>query len=103
MPNVTIGTYSEYEFEVGGNVFNVPVTKIISEDENIDEITQEVSIFGKYTTKRHIRANAKNKVEEKKILLDRKEMEEYINLTDSATNDGAIVGNKKDADSQHVM
>lgn len=60
MPKVTIGTYSEYKFEVGGNVLNMPVTKIVSEDDNVRNITKEVSVFEKYSTKKPLSSHAES-------------------------------------------
>ena len=54
MPKVNINTYSNLEFEYNGKIVTSSVKKIFSEDEVVANITKEVGVFDKYSSKKSI-------------------------------------------------
>ena len=59
MPKVNINTYSSFEIMNDGTILRVPVTNIVSEEAVVPNISKEVSVFDKYTSKKNISAKAK--------------------------------------------
>lgn len=52
MPKAQIGTYAKFQVELNGKLEEVPVKNIFSEDEYVNNITKEVSVFEKYSSKK---------------------------------------------------
>ena len=60
MPKVEINTYTSFDILADGTVVRVPVTKIVSEDEKVANISKQVNIFDKYSSKKNIAAKCKD-------------------------------------------
>lgn len=60
MPKVNINTYSSFEIMNDGTIVRVPVTTIVSEEAVVPNISKEVSIFDKYSSKKNISAKCKS-------------------------------------------
>lgn len=56
MPKELINTYATYNFMVDGKVHSAKVSKIVSEESYVKEVSKEVGVFEKYTAKKTIRA-----------------------------------------------
>lgn len=56
MPKDFINTYATYNFYVDGKIQSAKVAKIVSEEPQVANITKEISVFEKYSSKKTIRA-----------------------------------------------
>ncbi len=52
MPKVKISTYTSFDILADGTIVRLPVTKIVSEDGEVKNISKEVSVFDKFATKK---------------------------------------------------
>lgn len=60
MPKANINTYSSLEIMNDGTIVRIPVTNIVSEEVVVPNISKEVSIFDKYSSKKNISAKCKS-------------------------------------------
>lgn len=54
MPKEFINTYSTYNFSVNGKQQSVKVAKIVSEEAFVKEVSKEVGVFEKFSSKKSI-------------------------------------------------
>lgn len=65
MPKEFINTYSTFNFVVNGKTQSVRVAKIVSEEPNVSEVSKEVGVFEKFSSKKTISTKAFAKAEVK--------------------------------------
>lgn len=59
MPKFKINTYSSFEILANGEIVRVPVTNIVSEDAVVADISKDVNVFDKISSKKTIPAKCK--------------------------------------------
>lgn len=59
MPKFKINTYSSFEILANGEIVRVPVTSIVSEDAAVANVSKDVNVFDKISSKKTIPAKRK--------------------------------------------
>ena len=61
MPKEFINTYSTFNFVVNGKQQSARVAKIVSEEAHVNEVSKEVGVFEKFSSKKAISSKIYNR------------------------------------------